>query len=789
MATMIPTEPYEYTKVSWEGYSFNCFKKLPDNYYVFHSFKMNQVNPETGDLSRHEMDFLIFHPALGILCIEQKHGNTGKIVYQDGQWYFLQNKEGKLIKGTNAMKYGGPFRQAEARKEDISEYIKNQNIKLDGYKEKSLKKYCKVTYAVCFPGMKSTDKIEYCYMTREGKKVEVTTTMTEMLQNPGTPKELVIFRDDLEDPVRLKDKIDNIFRYKMYLPSPDKESNSDVRVELNAQIDDQFDKLIFENDMSQNQAIHKEDLENVKMLPQYLGSLKYKKIRKGAEITTGFNGNPLSEKDIKNLFDFVLCPHYNIVETLDSNSDETKFIRLNEDQIHILEILKTKKVMAVSGWAGTGKTILAIEIAKRKKNVLFLCINNLMKEVFEKQYPNKQITFTDIDSFAKEVLYGVLLEGEEVFSEDKKRKLRTNIEEKLKQYETIIIDEGQDYNDELKSIILYILYCITQGIDDTINRSQEKGTLKEKVERRLKRSDDSKQKSFYFFYDEFQTYGDGKLPSFITDIKNHFELDKNYRNSENIVRTAFKPITDNNLEGHCKRSAGEVTEKVKIDFYDGDDDLCKHLHFILSQLNPEETVILTCNSNEKAVAERLTDRTLLKYEDDKINGFLFTSWKKFKGLEKQNVVLVDFDPLAFLFSGNEAYFRHFYVGITRAQEMVYLLAPLKRLDVVHYCSMLFQDSNIDHETMRDNYLCRNIWITPEFKEEVMSKGYQEFREQFFEKMNSEFVNVIARVIDQDKSDILTFATRQAIADVLCVENIYETDVLRAASVDDERKEI
>ena len=38
MATMIPTEPYEYKRESREGDIFSYFEKnLPKEYYVFHS--------------------------------------------------------------------------------------------------------------------------------------------------------------------------------------------------------------------------------------------------------------------------------------------------------------------------------------------------------------------------------------------------------------------------------------------------------------------------------------------------------------------------------------------------------------------------------------------------------------------------------------------------------------------------------------------------------------------------------------------------------------------------------
>ena len=54
---------------------------LSDNYTVFHSFV--GLGSERQRRSEGEADFVILHPALGILAIEVK---AGGIAYQDGNW-------------------------------------------------------------------------------------------------------------------------------------------------------------------------------------------------------------------------------------------------------------------------------------------------------------------------------------------------------------------------------------------------------------------------------------------------------------------------------------------------------------------------------------------------------------------------------------------------------------------------------------------------------------------------------------------------------------------------------
>lgn len=48
MAIMIPSIPNEYTPASREGEMFQALKKLPDYYYVFHSFRMIDILTPTG---------------------------------------------------------------------------------------------------------------------------------------------------------------------------------------------------------------------------------------------------------------------------------------------------------------------------------------------------------------------------------------------------------------------------------------------------------------------------------------------------------------------------------------------------------------------------------------------------------------------------------------------------------------------------------------------------------------------------------------------------------------------
>ena len=102
MAIMYPNKPKEFSINSKEDLMFEALEKLPDTYYVFHSFKI--VNVIDEKIYESETDFVIFNQQKGILCIEAKAGN---VKYEDGKW-----KYGSDI----LMSHDGPFHQASNNK-------------------------------------------------------------------------------------------------------------------------------------------------------------------------------------------------------------------------------------------------------------------------------------------------------------------------------------------------------------------------------------------------------------------------------------------------------------------------------------------------------------------------------------------------------------------------------------------------------------------------------------------------------------------------------------------------
>ena len=424
----------------------------------------------------------------------------------------------------------------------------------------------------------------------------------------------------------------------------------------------------------------------------------------------------MHDEDIQNLFDRVLCPNFNIVETIDSNTGETKYVQMNEDQIRVLDILMTKKEMAISGMAGTGKTILALQLARKKalqdEKVLFLCRSSYQKKELEEQEKSRQgnrakIIFRDID-WLKDCWKNydkTPVEDKNGFYDFICVCIAKEAGKKKKNFklDTIIVDEAQDFCKDEAFDSLTVLYESTKAVP-FLAKSED-----ELLKQRFRERTTANKNAFYIFYDEFQTDDDKNILKFAQEIKNHIELEKNCRNTINIAKTALELFTDIDST-YCQRK--DVGEKIKIDFFVEEEDvcsvhdkkqnLCLKLDNILRtyKLEPDNTVILTFKSYSIAAEGQPEKSRFLNYPDcfitkdgrslktienpaeikeiyyvlDKDKRFLFTNWKNFQGLERRNIVFVDFDYTElFKLEEDGRYSKPFYVALTRVQDSAYFL--------------------------------------------------------------------------------------------------------------------
>jgi len=144
-------------------------------------------------------------------------------------------------------------------------------------------------------------------------------------------------------------------------------------------------------------------------------------------------------------FDLITAPGYKKGEL------ERAFLKLTNEQTGLLDYISEQKNATIQGVAGTGKTLIAKEAARRfgeeGRNVLFLCFNKLLYLYLMHQYPYKNVTYFNIHTFITKFKPDSDIDLSKPIN--RARVLQLIDWDKL-DFEDVIIDEAQDFvNDEI----------------------------------------------------------------------------------------------------------------------------------------------------------------------------------------------------------------------------------------------------------------------------------------------------------------------------------------------------
>ena len=351
----------------------------------------------------------------------------------------------------------------------------------------------------------------------------------------------------------------------------------------------------------------------------------------------------LSEFECKRLVREIFCPQFNVFPSASFEADLKKIVfhRLLDEQAGILDFLDEQLTAAVNGAAGTGKTMIAVEKARRHaasgENVLFLCFNTQLKDYLENNYAREFVSYYTIAGFACKICNTARPDYKEL-----KSKLEDYYISGSFPYKHVIIDEGQDFGSEAIEET-----DIIQLIHDIIVDTDQGGT-------------------FYVFYDRLQLIQAREMPKFISDLDCRLTLYRNCRNTENIAVTSLRPITERKprvFDGAVKGAP------AKLHFCDSVQSEHERIDVIIDELAADgyrDIVILTCKTEATSVLSNSVKGGRYR------NKYLFTTCRKFKGLEADVVVLVDVDKTTF----EQDNVLLFYVGTSRARIKLEITAVL-----------------------------------------------------------------------------------------------------------------
>lgn len=369
----------------------------------------------------------------------------------------------------------------------------------------------------------------------------------------------------------------------------------------------------------------------------------------------------LSPSDIKDIVNY-LRGEFTFIPTLADRLDsvENRLIRLTAEQSQVMEALSMNEHLLIEGNAGTGKTLLALDFAKKKAaqgdKVLYLTynknlsnnINRQCKDIDNLQIINIHALFgnyvtVNIDKMKEnpQKYFSDVLPDEFY---DYVSNLSTEELSKL-QFDLIVMDEGQDI---LKPNYLYSLdYLLKNGL--------EKG-------------------HWAIFYDEKQNiynpeYQDG-MDILLSYNCTKFRLFVNCRNTVQIGTYSSK--ASGVTIGDFIRENGEEVQKVT---YKNESDYGAQIKQILKKLRSEKVslkdIVFLAPKRYQGTGLAVNGIQVEEISDTMdVNSKLprFATIQGFKGLDAKIIILCDVDNIH-----EDNYSKFIYIAATRARTLLYIV--------------------------------------------------------------------------------------------------------------------
>ena len=365
----------------------------------------------------------------------------------------------------------------------------------------------------------------------------------------------------------------------------------------------------------------------------------------------GFKFLDLTEKEMLDIRN-ILSPRMEDLNPFINNKDTYQWLGLKN--FEVFDGLSKNQRVLIEGIPGCGKTTFALAYADQRRHLkgLYLCWNRLLKIQIESRVKERGLTNLEVDTyftFLKELGLDTLSFDNTL--EDFRNKVLTffsmNIE---KQYDYIIIDEGQD--------------IINRGVESLLDKLTGHGNGLESG-------------NLLFLCDNEQAYSisDENISDDIDLLSmyfTHYQMNHAHRsvNNPNIRDLASRIIED----------VYQLDTKVTMDLYPNMvmqfslfkeaksqmiKDFLKSIRDPNNSLRGKDCILLIESTLLKG--DNLEDLSMNDCEaltesnvTDTSNVLRYTSPLKFKGLEKENVALIVKQPTAI--NQNEI-----YVGITRAK--------------------------------------------------------------------------------------------------------------------------
>ncbi|MDD3415455.1 MAG: NERD domain-containing protein [Lachnospiraceae bacterium] len=376
----------------------------------------------------------------------------------------------------------------------------------------------------------------------------------------------------------------------------------------------------------------------------------------------GFEGGKLSLSDIDRVVD-LLRGDFKFVPALSVilNRTDEQLLSVTDEQYSIMEGCEENDRLLISGAAGTGKTLLAMEQCRRLsaagKKVLYLCYNRLIasyvKECRDQEkgkydvYNLHQLLIEECNDLSIPALGCDFFEKElpNIFIE------RNEIGQINRKYDAVIIDEGQDLMNT------YYYMCIGYLLKDGF----AEGTWSVYF--------DPSQNLFIDNKDFEDIWKQLKM-----DAETSYKLTINCRNTRQIA-VANKMISNIEQAKQLRADGTDVVYECFSSIHDEQKKLIKIIRNLRSQgVSAKDIVILSPYSDKSCICEMQIPSDIGPIRiNPKMNVFRrestdFYTIQSFKGLESKVVILIDIDN----FESEMSRLLN-YVAVSRARTMLQIL--------------------------------------------------------------------------------------------------------------------
>ncbi len=345
--------------------------------------------------------------------------------------------------------------------------------------------------------------------------------------------------------------------------------------------------------------------------------------------------------------------------------EQVHLLRLTQEQFRLLDLLNRHHRALIHGFAGSGKTMLAVEKATRLAaqgfQVLLTCFNrnlalDLRSRLQEKPALLANLTISNFHDLCRKMMKRAHIElppmrdqqtTKALFEEQMPNFLLQASEQLGLRYDAIIVDEGQDFLESWWLALHYLLHDPEQGI-------------------------------FYIFYDEHQRLY--QRTSQFPFLDPPYLLTVNCRTTRRIHQHLLTwyhgeivPVAE-----------GPEGRPVQVRWYERRDQLQETLSVLIDQLvfdeqvPPEEIVVLTPYSERMSrLRAKLTPQGIRLEWFSAPDLVRIETIHAFKGLERSVIILVEVER--WLTQGVKAIaLDHLlYVGCSRACNHLFVLLPTK----------------------------------------------------------------------------------------------------------------